>query len=227
MTNTIPLRILIVADDPLVRAGLGVMLNEQDIVEVVGQIAATPDIAAEVSLYRPDVIVWDLGWEPVIDASTTRTVVSDDDPETVFDHLTDLRETDWPVIVLLPDDTLVSQVWATGVQAILDRGVEIETLTSALQAAMQQLIVLDPAFADGLLSTQSTPSPTLIEDLTPRESEVLQLLAEGLTNKAIARRLEVSDHTVKFHVTAIMTKLGAQSRTEAVVQATRLGLILL
>ena len=70
------------------------------------------------------------------------------------------------------------------------------------------------------------PSP-LVESLTPREVEVLQLLAEGLPNKGIAQRLGISEHTVKFHVNAIMGKLGAQSRTEAVVQATRLGLILL
>jgi DNA-binding NarL/FixJ family response regulator len=71
------------------------------------------------------------------------------------------------------------------------------------------------------------PEPLLVEELTPRELEVLRLLAEGLSNKAIAQQLDISDHTVKFHVNAIMSKLGAQSRTAAVVQATRLGLIVL
>ena len=64
-----------------------------------------------------------------------------------------------------------------------------------------------------------------IEDLTPRETEVIQLIAEGMTNKAIAQQLDISAHTVKFHVNAIMNKLAAQSRTEAVVRATRMGLI--
>ena len=63
--------------------------------------------------------------------------------------------------------------------------------------------------------------------LTPRESEVLQLLAEGLPNKAIAERLGISDHTAKFHVNAILGKLGASTRTEALAQAARLGLVLL
>ena len=77
-----------------------------------------------------------------------------------------------------------------------------------------------------------SPSPdpatdALIEPLTPREIEVLHLLAEGMTNRAIAQRLEISEHTVKFHVNAILGKLGAQSRTDAVVRATRLGVILL
>ena len=60
-----------------------------------------------------------------------------------------------------------------------------------------------------------------LEDLTPREDEVLQLLAQGMTNKAIAHQLGITDHTVKFHVNAIMTKLNAQSRTDAVIRATR------
>ena len=89
--------------------------------------------------------------------------------------------------------------------------------------------MLDASFAgDLLLSTQpETADERPVEDLTPRELEVVQLLAEGLPNKAIAKRLGVSDHTIKFHVNAILGKLGAQSRTEAVVRATRLGLIVL
>jgi len=77
------------------------------------------------------------------------------------------------------------------------------------------------------LITAVSPLTLPIEDLTPRELEVLQHLAEGLTNKAIAQRLAVSEHTIKFHVNALMSKLGAQSRTEAVVLATRQGLITL
>ncbi len=69
--------------------------------------------------------------------------------------------------------------------------------------------------------------PVTVETLTRRELEVLRLLAEGLPNKAVAYRLDISEHTVKFHVNSILTKLSAQSRTEAVTTATRLGLILL
>ena len=77
-----------------------------------------------------------------------------------------------------------------------------------------------------LPQAQADPTP-LVEQLTAREREVLQHLAEGLSNKAIALRLGISEHTIKFHVNAIMSKLGAQSRTEAVVRATQLGLIML
>jgi len=78
------------------------------------------------------------------------------------------------------------------------------------------------------VNTLALVNPRSEADVEPlREREVLQLLAEGLPNKIIAARLKITDHTVKFHVNAIMTKLGVQSRTEAVVRATRLGLILL
>jgi two-component system nitrate/nitrite response regulator NarL len=96
-----------------------------------------------------------------------------------------------------------------------------------LRAAAGGLIVLDPALAGAVLSARETSPDRLVEELTPRELEVLQLLAEGLPNKAIGLRLEISEHTVKFHVNAILGKLGAQSRTEAVVRASRLGLIIL
>jgi len=94
-------------------------------------------------------------------------------------------------------------------------------------AAAHGLVVLDPSLVNPVLEARDPSSASLVEELTPRELEVLGLLAEGLPNKAIARRLGISDHTVKFHVNAVLGKLGAQSRTEAVVRATRLGLILL
>jgi DNA-binding NarL/FixJ family response regulator len=94
-------------------------------------------------------------------------------------------------------------------------------------AAAQGLVVLDPSLSNPALLARDPSSPSLVEELTPRELQVLELLAEGLPNKVIARRLGISDHTVKFHVNAVLGKLGAQSRTEAVVRATRLGLILL
>ena len=76
------------------------------------------------------------------------------------------------------------------------------------------------------MRTSVPAAPATSEHLTPREQEVLQLLAQGLSNKLIAARLGISDHTVKFHVNAILGKLGAQSRTEAIAQAARMGLVL-
>ena len=100
-----------------------------------------------------------------------------------------------------------------------------EVLTSALSAVASGLTVLDSTFALSGLGDTNLSVPSLNEDLTSREDDVLQLLAKGMTNKAIAHALGITDHTVKFHVNAIMGKLSAQSRTEAVVQAARSGLI--
>ena len=86
-------------------------------------------------------------------------------------------------------------------------------------------MVLDGAAANAVLRPRP-PAAATVEHLTPREQEVLQLLAQGLPNKLIATRLGISDHTAKFHVNGILGKLGAQSRTEALAQAARLGLVL-
>jgi DNA-binding NarL/FixJ family response regulator len=102
-----------------------------------------------------------------------------------------------------------------------------ERLLAAIEAVYWGLIAVEPELMALLAPAGVLPELPLAEELTPRELEVLRLLAEGLSNKAIAQQLDISDHTVKFHVNAIMKKLGAQSRTAAVVQATRLGLIVL
>jgi DNA-binding NarL/FixJ family response regulator len=129
-------------------------------------------------------------------------------------------------VALLPDGTHAANVWTNGARGLLLRDVSVGPLLATLLAVTHGLLVLDPALATGVLPTRDRTSESLIEELTPREVEVLQLLADGLTNKAIAHQLGISEHT-KFHVNAILGKLGGQSRTEAVVRATRLGLILL
>jgi DNA-binding NarL/FixJ family response regulator len=104
---------------------------------------------------------------------------------------------------------------------------DTDKLLTAARAVANGLVVVEPKLASALLPAMDSDQFTPDEPLTPREMEVLQRLAEGLTNKAIAQELGISEHTIKFHVNAIMGKLHAQSRTEAVVRATRLGLILL
>jgi DNA-binding NarL/FixJ family response regulator len=143
-----------------------------------------------------------------------------------------------PVVALLQDEHAASAAAAAlrteynMPYGLLLREREPSNIAAALHAVAHGLIVIDPLLAANVIAMPSAPPPepnTLhpITELTPREREVLQLLAQGLPNKTIAQRLDISDHTVKFHVNAIMTKLGAQSRTEAVVRATRLGLIIL
>lgn len=205
------LRVLIVADDPLTRAGLAMLLHEQSGCDVVGQVSGVPD---DLSIFDPDVIVWDLGWDEALSANLER--------------LASLEQDRPPVLALLSEETYAAEIRLAGAGGLLLRDVDGERLASALAAVTRGLLVLDPALVDSVLpSDQAVVDIPLAEELTPRELEVLQLLAEGLSNRAISYRLGISDHTVKYHVTSIMSKLDAQSRTEAVVRATRLGLIIL
>ena len=156
--------------------------------------------------------MWDVGWE-----------VSDD-----FERLADFVEIGPPVVALLPDAQLARDVWRTGARGIVDRDADAAQISATLNAVGHDLIVVDPTYSTVLpLSRAATEGDLIVEPLTPRELDVVQLLAEGATNKAIARQLAISEHTVKYHVNSILGKLGAQSRTEAVVRATRAGLILL
>jgi two-component system nitrate/nitrite response regulator NarL len=210
VTNLTDLQVLVVADDPLARAGLGSLLGGQPGCAVVSQIASDAELEDSLAVYQPDLVVWDLGW----------------DPDAALELLADLAEVLPPVVALLPDERSVAQAQSAGASGLLLRDVSAARLSAALAGVAQGLVVLDSAFAENLpLGPDRIPDP-LAEELTPRELEVVQLLARGLSNRAIAYELDISEHTVKFHVNAIMGKLGAQSRTEAAVRATRLGLII-
>ena len=143
------------------------------------------------------------------------------------------------LVVLGPvagDERLAGELTGRG-WAYLAREAGGEQLIAAIRAAGSGLVTLDPALAVGLLARPLPSGPGGLAspegasageaDLTSREGEVLGLVAEGLANKAIARRLGISEHTVKFHVAAILAKLGAGSRTEAVRLGAQRGLVAL
>lgn len=200
------IRVLIVADDPLARAGLAALLAGQDECTVVGQASSADDLGAALALYQPDAVLWDMGWDAA------------DLPDALGDW-----DADAPLLVaLIPEPGLSAALWAAGARGLLPRDAAPERLVAALRAVVAGLAALDPALIARLPG--SAPAAP-VERLTPREAEVLALLAEGLANRAIAQRLGISEHTVKFHLNAILGKLGAQSRTEAVVLAIRLGLL--
>jgi len=212
------LRVLIVADDPLARAGLAASLADQAGCTVVGRVAEGADLLSSLDVYRPEVVLWDLGWDTTSVSSSL---------DTVLERLAQLEDTGTPIVALIPDETYALEAQSAGARGLLPRESDAGRLVAALMAVAHGLVVLDPSLVSSVLGARAPSSSSQVEELTPRELEVLGLLAEGLPNKAIARRLGISDHTVKFHVNAVLGKLGAQSRTEAVVRATRLGLILL
>ncbi|MGB6428962.1 MAG: response regulator transcription factor, partial [Candidatus Acidiferrales bacterium] len=129
-----------------------------------------------------------------------------------------------------PEPGSLARALRAGVRAILPSDISSEHLVAALEAAAAGLVVMHPVEIAGAfpaIEPASRPLAELAEPLTPRESEVLQMLASGLGNKEIAARLAISEHTVKFHVASILGKLGAGTRTEAVSIGIRRGLVLL
>jgi DNA-binding NarL/FixJ family response regulator len=205
------IRVVVVADDPLARAGVSDLVRQNDGLVVAAQSSGEPELLQLIEASSPDVLLWDLGWEP----------------GDVYEFISELSAQGLAVVVLLPEGGHVAQAQAAGVQGALRRDIGSESLALALQTAAAGLVVQSPELLEG--EAQISPSPRLegIEELTQREQEVLGLLAEGITNRGIAHRLGISPLTVKSHVDAILRKMGAQSRTEAVVRAARAGLITL
>ncbi len=207
-------RLLIVAASLLSRAGLTALLEERGC-SVLGQVDGE-ELERDIDRLEPDVLVIDFGWE--IEAMRERLYSSDKDI---------------PVLALIGDapdaplGSLLAVLRAFPRFGLLRNDSDPEAIVAALTALEQGLIAIDPRLSDLLGSAAPGDYQEPADPLTARENEVLQLLARGLTNRAIAQELGISQHTVKFHVNAIMGKLQAQSRTEAVVRATQLGLIIL
>ena len=129
-----------------------------------------------------------------------------------------------PVLALASGPARAREALASGARGVVSRRTSGARLSRALDAILEGLVVIDEDLAEDALRPPQRPLGSH-ETLTPRELEVLELLASGLSNKEIADRLGVSFHTVKFHVNAILGKLGASSRTEVVALAARAGLL--
>lgn len=196
-------RVVVVSDDPLVRGGLAALVTEEAGLTLVGQWTGAAVVAAE----EADVAVWDA------------------DSPAAFDRMADVQARGLLVLAVLRDSSQATAAGAARVRGIVPRDVSAARLAAAVNAVAEGLVVLDGTAAQALL--QPHPDAVLVEPLTAREQEVLQLVAEGLSNKLIAARLGISEHTAKFHVNSILGKLGAQTRAEAVARAARLGLLLL
>ena len=139
------------------------------------------------------------------------------------------EELAFPVVLLsdTSDAALLNSALRSGVRAVISRESTPEEIESAIQAVNAGLIVIAPESLPDLLQYARPIAEALTEPLSERELEVLDVIAEGLSNKLIAHRLGISEHTVKTHVASIFAKLGAASRTEAVSLAIRRGLVML
>ncbi len=217
MNTTAELQILVIAQGLLARMGLATFLGQSDSLAVIGQINPNDLTSAILDVYRANVLVW---------------IVDDELPTAP-----QLSELGVPILFLTSDNTVSRRLFITVRSQITENAtigllpqnpLSIERIESAIRALADGLVVIDPALLGILTATDDADMHFIPADnLTPREAQVLQRIAEGLPNKQIARDLGISPNTVKFHVNAILTKLNAQSRTEAVIRATQLGWVLL
>lgn len=197
----IELPIVLVADDPLVRRGLAASLTDE--IEVVRAVGTDADVAVVVATTEAVAVLWD---------------AADDAPSA---HQLACGV---PAVVLVNDTASAESAVQARAAGVLLRDVDPEGLSAALVAVQSQLRVVD-ARLDGLLHGSALSGEEPLEPLTPREEEVLELLAEGRSNREIAVALQISPHTSKFHVDRILAKLDASGRTDAVVRAVRLGVL--
>jgi DNA-binding NarL/FixJ family response regulator len=215
-----PTRVAILATYPAVRAGLRALLTPSGRIDVVTEASDARDFAP-IARSGVDVLLVDL--ESAASAAQIQELV-DSAPEL-------------GLLLLGPIDGDLALIESLGPRSwgYLLKEAGGEELASAIEAIAQGLVVIQPPLAERVLTRRGLPvfSDTAsvttdgLETLTNREDEVLQLVAQGLPNKTIALRLGISEHTVKFHLTSILAKLGAASRTEAVRLGARRGLIVL
>jgi DNA-binding NarL/FixJ family response regulator len=200
-----PIRVMLVDDHPLVRSGLERLLAAEEDLVVVASVEGgreAIDLCVEAA---PDVILMDISMPGMDGVAATREVLR--------------RRPDSTIVMLTSyaDDDMVLAAIDAGASGYLLKDAEPEELVRALRAAARGEAPLAPRAARALLASRR--SPATADTLTPRESEVLDLVGEGLPNKQIARRLGISEKTVKAHLTSVFQRIGVMSRTEAALWA--------
>jgi DNA-binding NarL/FixJ family response regulator len=209
-----PIRVLIADDHPVVRAGLSLMLQTEPDLEVVGEAADGPAALQLAAALRPAVVLLDLEM-PGMDGVEVIRRLSAEHPEIAV-----------VVFTVFDTDERILTALQAGARGYLLKGAPREELFAAVRTVSAGGSLLAPVVASRLLRrVQGEDEEPSAEPLTPRQLEVLQLVARGLPNKEIAASLGISARTAKYHVEAVLHRLGATNRTEAVAIATRRRLL--
>lgn len=211
------IRVALVDDEAMIRVGLKMVLSGESDISVVGEASDGDEAAALVARTRPDVVLMDIRMARMDGLTAARRIV-DEYPESKVVVLTTFDE-----------DEHVAAALRAGVSGFLLKVAPPEQLIEAVRTVAAGRGLLDPAVTLRVISAFAATEPPAppdpgLEQLTPREKEVLRLLAEGLTNAEIAARMYLGEATVKTHLSRVLMKLGLKTRVQAVVYAYRTGL---
>lgn len=209
------IRVIVIAASPVIRMGLSAMLDDNPKLTVVKSVSDIDSISDVIAQLQPDVVLLDWNSNDYESISYSSQFIS-------------------PTIILIDEleDINLKAVLTAGVKGILPQTSGESEIIAAVKAVASGLVVLHPQVIDNLqlpkeTNLQEQADINFTQTLTPREIEVLQMLTSGLSNKAVAQQLHISEHTVKFHVSSIFQKLNVSTRTEAVAVGIRLGFIML
>jgi DNA-binding NarL/FixJ family response regulator len=203
------IRVLLADDHGVIRDGLGRLISSLEDIELVGTAADGVEAVALAAQLAPDVVVMDLEMPRLDGIEATRQVLADHPRTAVL------------VLTSFSDRPRILGAIEAGACGYLLKDVAAEEVAEGIRAAARGESPIDPRAARTILTAQAEPDPA--QQLSAREGEVLALLVEGLPNKLIARRLEISEKTVKTHLTSIFRTLGVTDRTQAALWAQRSG----
>ncbi len=208
------IRILIVDDHPIVREGLAAVLDAQEDMEVAGEASDGEEAVKQYAEHQPDIVLMDLAMPGADGVEAIRRIRAFDEQARVV------------VLTAYDTDDRIFQAVQAGARGYLLKGAPRDEIFRAIREVNNGGSLLEPAIADKLLSrVGDILRGGAVEQLTPRELDILTLMARGLRNKEIAHQLYITERTVKFHANAIYRKLDVSSRTEAVSKALRHGLV--
>lgn len=215
------IRVLVVDDHPIVRSGVVGLLETEPDFDVVGEAASGEEALARAVEFSPDVVLMDLRMPGIGGVEATRRLVSTDSATT--DQPSDAVRPRVLVFTTYEDDDQILAAIEAGASSYLVKAAPASELAAGVRAVAAGQTVLAPSIAAQLVKRASGGGERPV--LTPREAEILTLVAAGFSNPAIAERLYIGESTVKTHLLHVFEKLGVSDRTRAVTRAMELGLI--
>jgi DNA-binding NarL/FixJ family response regulator len=209
------IRVMIVDDHPVFRFGLRSLLASIHEMEVVAELTSGEDAIAKVATIKPDIILMDINLPGLNGLEATREILKNNPKIGIL-------------MITMIDDDSVFQAMQAGARGYLLKGADPDETVRAIRSVASGEAIFSPKIAERLINyfgqSKSAPTPDVFPQLTQREHEILELIAQGLTNSAIAEHLVISPKTVRNHVSNIFGKLQVNDRSQAIIQARQAGM---